>query len=100
MGTFYNASIGSNFVKAWILSKAHSSPGAASLASGNANNSKQGGTKCLRGLEFFIGVPCPKVCWPLSPISCAMNCYYSNLIEGHDTHPVSLDLIGTIKTYN
>jgi len=30
----------------------------------------------------------------------AMNCYYSNLIEGHDTHPVSLDLIGTIKTYN
>jgi len=22
----------------------------------------------------------------------AMNCYYSNLIEGHDTHPVDIEL--------
>ena len=24
----------------------------------------------------------------------AMNCYYSNLIEGHDTHPVDIERVG------
>ena len=28
---------------------------------------------------------------PLSDLVRAMNCYYSNLIEGHDTHPVDIE---------
>ena len=24
----------------------------------------------------------------------AMNCYYSNLIEGHDTHPIDIEVAG------
>ena len=27
----------------------------------------------------------------LSNLVCSMNCYYSNLIEGHDTHPVDIE---------
>ncbi len=27
----------------------------------------------------------------LADLVCAMNCYYSNLIEGHDTHPVDIE---------
>ena len=27
----------------------------------------------------------------LSDLVRAMNCYYSNLIEGHDTHPVDIE---------
>src|SRR3981081_2876911 len=28
---------------------------------------------------------------PLANLVRAMNCYYSNLIEGHDTHPVDIE---------
>jgi hypothetical protein len=28
---------------------------------------------------------------PLADLVRAMNCYYSNLIEGHDTHPVDIE---------
>ena len=28
---------------------------------------------------------------PLADFVRSMNCYYSNLIEGHDTHPVDID---------
>jgi hypothetical protein len=28
---------------------------------------------------------------PLAGLVRAMNCYYSNLIEGHDTHPVDIE---------
>jgi len=27
----------------------------------------------------------------LADLVCAMNCYYSNLIEGHDTHPIDIE---------
>src|SRR5450432_377777 len=28
---------------------------------------------------------------PLAGLARAMNCYYSNLIEGHDTHPIDIE---------
>jgi len=31
------------------------------------------------------------VVWALAVLVRAMNCYYSNLIEGHDTHPVDIE---------
>jgi hypothetical protein len=31
------------------------------------------------------------ICEALSDLVCALNCYYSNLIEGHDTHPVDIE---------
>src|SRR6266511_5396497 len=31
------------------------------------------------------------VCTALADLMRAMNCYYSNLIEGHDTHPVDIE---------
>ena len=33
----------------------------------------------------------PGIVGPLSKLVCAMNCYYSNLIEGHNTHPVDIE---------
>lgn len=33
----------------------------------------------------------PSVCTALAGLIRAMNCYYSNLIEGHDTHPVDIE---------
>ena len=27
----------------------------------------------------------------IEPLVCSMNCYYSNLIEGHDTHPIAIE---------
>src|SRR5664279_6227847 len=34
----------------------------------------------------------PSVLVSLANLVRAMNCYYSNLIEGHDTHPVDIEL--------
>ena len=34
---------------------------------------------------------------PLADFVRSMNCYYSNLIEGHDTHPVEMGVGGTEK---
>jgi len=33
----------------------------------------------------------PSIVKSLSELVRAMNCYYSNLIEGHDTHPVDIE---------
>src|SRR5215213_1419912 len=33
----------------------------------------------------------PPIQTPLANLVRAMNCYYSNLIEGHDTHPVDIE---------
>jgi hypothetical protein len=33
----------------------------------------------------------PGLVAPVADAVRAMNCYYSNLIEGHDTHPVDID---------
>ncbi len=39
---------------------------------------------------FRCGLP-PGLLAPLADLVRAMNCYYSNLIEGHDTHPVDIE---------
>jgi Fic family protein len=39
---------------------------------------------------FRRGLP-PGLREPLADLVRAMNCYYSNLIEGHDTHPVDIE---------
>lgn len=31
---------------------------------------------------------------PLAALVRSMNCYYSNLIEGHDTHPIDIERAG------
>ena len=36
----------------------------------------------------------PGVRTALADLVRAMNCYYSNLIEGHDTHPAAVDFDG------
>ena len=33
----------------------------------------------------------PKIVDPLASLVRSMNCYYSNLIEGHDTHPIDIE---------
>src|ERR1039458_5269808 len=33
----------------------------------------------------------PSLLVPLANLVRAMNCYYSNLIEGHDTHPIDIE---------
>jgi Fic family protein len=33
----------------------------------------------------------PKIVNPLASLVRSMNCYYSNLIEGHDTHPIDIE---------
>ncbi len=33
----------------------------------------------------------PGLAAPLAELARAMNCYYSNLIEGHDTHPIDIE---------
>jgi hypothetical protein len=33
----------------------------------------------------------PGIVGPLAELVRAMNCYYSNLIEGHNTHPVDIE---------
>lgn len=43
-----------------------------------------------RSAAFRSSLP-PGVLAPLSHLVRAMNCYYSNLIEGHDTHPVDIE---------
>ena len=43
-----------------------------------------------RSAGFRHSVP-DGVLKPLSDLVRAMNCYYSNLIEGHDTHPVDIE---------
>jgi len=40
--------------------------------------------------SFRSGMP-SGVRQPLSDLVRAMNCYYSNLIEGHDTHPIEIE---------
>lgn len=35
----------------------------------------------------------PGVMAPLADLVRAMNCYYSNLIEGHATHPVDIETL-------
>lgn len=43
-----------------------------------------------RSAGFRRSLP-PGVLAPLADLVRAMNCYYSNLIEGHDTHPVDIE---------
>jgi len=43
-----------------------------------------------RSTRFRASLP-PGLIRPLSDAVRAMNCYYSNLIEGHDTHPVDIE---------
>lgn len=43
-----------------------------------------------RSTALRYGLP-PAIVRPLSGLVRAMNCYYSNLIEGHDTHPVDIE---------
>ena len=45
---------------------------------------------------FRRGLP-PGVVKALADLVRAMNCYYSNLIEGHDTHPVDIELLQVPK---
>jgi Fic family protein len=46
----------------------------------------------LRGISagFRRSLP-PAIQPPLANLVRAMNCYYSNLIEGHDTHPIEIE---------
>src|SRR5450432_2974127 len=46
----------------------------------------------LAGLSagFRRSLP-PAIQPPLANLVRAMNCYYSNLIEGHDTHPIDIE---------
>ncbi|HJU19291.1 MAG TPA: Fic family protein [Stellaceae bacterium] len=39
----------------------------------------------------FTGALPPGLRRPLADLVRAMNCYYSNLIEGHDTHPIDIE---------
>lgn len=43
-----------------------------------------------RSARFQASLP-PGLIGPLSDAVRAMNCYYSNLIEGHDTHPIDIE---------
>ena len=40
--------------------------------------------------ELSAALP-PAIRAPLSGLARSMNCYYSNLIEGHDTHPIDIE---------
>ena len=40
--------------------------------------------------ELSAALP-PAIRAPLSGLVRSMNCYYSNLIEGHDTHPIDIE---------
>ncbi len=62
-----------------------------------AEGSRHRGTLADLALEltakakgFRRGLP-PGLLAPLADLVRAMNCYYSNLIEGHDTHPVDIE---------
>ena len=39
----------------------------------------------------FVGRLAPQVRLAIGELVRSMNCYYSNLIEGHDTHPHDID---------
>lgn len=43
-----------------------------------------------KSAAFKAGLP-PALLEPLAQAVRAMNCYYSNLIEGHDTHPIDIE---------
>lgn len=43
-----------------------------------------------RSASFLSSLP-PSVMESLSALVRSMNCYYSNLIEGHDTHPIDIE---------
>src|ERR1700760_3728980 len=43
-----------------------------------------------RSAAFKSSLP-PSLLTSLATLVRAMNCYYSNLIEGHDTHPVDIE---------
>src|SRR5579863_4209643 len=43
-----------------------------------------------RSAGFYRSLP-PPIVMPLANLVRAMNCYYSNLIEGHDTHPIDIE---------
>lgn len=43
-----------------------------------------------KSAAFRASVPAPMI-KPLADLVRSMNCYYSNLIEGHDTHPVDIE---------
>jgi Fic family protein len=43
-----------------------------------------------RSARFQASLP-PGLARPLADAVRAMNCYYSNLIEGHDTHPIDIE---------
>jgi Fic family protein len=44
----------------------------------------------MRSARFHASLP-PGLVRPLADAVRAMNCYYSNLIEGHDTHPIDIE---------
>jgi len=44
----------------------------------------------LKNLAFRSGLPA-SIAEALADLVRAMNCYYSNLIEGHDTHPIDIE---------
>lgn len=41
----------------------------------------------------------PKVQEALSDMVRSMNCYYSNLIEGHNTHPIDTLILMIIRSF-
>ncbi|HWK71601.1 MAG TPA: Fic family protein [Burkholderiaceae bacterium] len=43
-----------------------------------------------KSAAFRSSLPAP-IAHALAALVCSMNCYYSNLIEGHDTHPIEID---------
>jgi Fic family protein len=43
-----------------------------------------------RSSGFYRSLP-PPIVMPLANLVRAMNCHYSNLIEGHDTHPIDIE---------
>lgn len=43
-----------------------------------------------RSAGFRRSLP-PSICSALAELVRSMNCYYSNLIEGHDTHPIDIE---------
>lgn len=48
-------------------------------------------TQLLAESKDFAGALPPSLRRPLADLVRSMNCYYSNLIEGHDTHPIDIE---------